>query len=175
MLQRLIDDLRRRAPLERTTAEMAALLTAGYTNWSPGRALIARPGSYTRTLAYGDENFEVVLLNWSAGVPSAIHDHGDQHCWMLVIDGTLLIEDFARLDAGDVAGYARVEARGSSLLEPGGLDLRAGRFSLHRVAATPAAPVISLHVYSGRLHEYLAYDDAGLRCKPVVSEYDDII
>jgi predicted metal-dependent enzyme (double-stranded beta helix superfamily) len=175
MLQRLIDNLRRRAPLERTTAEMGALLASGYANWSPGRALIARPGSYTRTLAYGDENFEVVLLNWSAGVPSAIHDHGDQHCWMLVLDGTLWIEDFARLDAGDVAGYAHVEARGSSLLEPGGLDLRSGRFSLHRVGATPASRAISLHVYAGPLREYLAYDDVNRRCEPVASEYDEII
>ncbi len=175
MLRRLIDDLRRRAPLERTTAEMAALLTSGFSDWSPGQALIARPGSYTRTLAYGDENFEVVLVNWSAGVPSPIHDHGDQHCWMLVLDGTLWIEDFARLDAGDVAGYARVEARGSNLLEPGGLDLRSGRFSLHRVAATPAARAVSLHVYAGRLREYLAYDDVAQRCRPVASEYDDII
>jgi len=174
MLQRLIDDLRRQPPLARTTADMATLLTTGASQWIP-RPLIARDGTYTRTFAYGDDNFEILLLNWSPGAPTPIHDHGDQHCWMLVLAGRLQIDDYVRLDAGETPGHARVRAQGSSLLETGGLDLRSGRFSLHRVAATPDARAVTLHVYSGRLDQYLVYDEAAGRCAPAFSSLDDKI
>src|SRR5689334_15229087 len=154
MLQRLVDDLRRKPPLARSTAEMAALLMTGLADWSPGR-LIARAGGYTRTCACSDQDFEIVLINWSAGAPSPIHDHADQHCWMLVLSGRLQIDDYLCLDTGDVPGYALIRAAGSSVLEQGGLDLRAGRFSLHRVAATDDSPAVTLHIYSGPIREYL--------------------
>jgi|SRR5580698_1070920 predicted metal-dependent enzyme (double-stranded beta helix superfamily) len=175
MLHRLIEDFRVRGPLERTNAEMARLLAFACERWSPGRPLLSREGAYTRTCAYRDESVEVLLLNWAAGAASALHDHGDQHCWMLVLDGMLQVDDYVRLDAANIAGAARVEARDSRMLAPGGLDLRSGRFDLHRVAATPEARAVSLHVYAGPLRKFLVYDEATRRCEAALGTYDDVL
>lgn len=174
MLQRLIDDLRACGPLERGNSEVGALLAATAADWRP-RGLVSRPGTYTRTCAYRDARFEVLLLNWAPGAASAIHDHGDQHCWMLVLDGLLQVDDYVRLDPGDVPGYAHVEPRGCRVLEEGEMDLRSGRFDLHRVAATGGSPAVSLHVYSGPLLRFLIYDEATRRCESARGTYDDVL
>jgi cysteine dioxygenase len=175
VLRRLIDDLRVRGPLERGTAEVGALLNAAGDSWAPERPLMVRAGAYTRTCAYRDTAFEVVLLNWTRGAASPIHDHGDQHCWMMVLEGRLEVEDFVRLDPGEVPGHAHVEPRGTRLLEPGGMDLRSGRFDLHRVAATSTMPAVSLHVYSAPLRNYLVYDQLAGRCEIAHGTYDEVL
>lgn len=175
MLHQLIDTLRARGPLDRTAAEMGALLAAGAYAWSGDRRLTSRVGAYTRTRAYRDATFEVLLLNWSAGSASPIHDHGDQHCWMLVLEGALDVEDYTRLDDGTVPGHARVEACGFGTLGPGDMDLRSGRFDLHRVVANGLSPAVSLHVYSRPLARFLVYDELTRRCEMTYSTYDDVL
>ena len=175
MLRRLIDELRSRSPLQRDSSEVGALLSAGANEWPSGRRLVARPDAYTRTCAYRDTAFEIVLLNWAPGAASPIHDHGDQHCWMLVMDGVLEVDDYVRLDPADVPGYAHVEQRGSRRLEAGGMDLRSGRFDLHRVAARGGAAAVSLHLYSGPLRQYLVYDEPARRCETVHGIFDEVL
>jgi cysteine dioxygenase len=175
VLRRLIDDLRARGPLERGSSEVAELLARCGDDLPLNPKLVSRPGSYTRTCAYRDAAFEVVLLNWATGSASPIHDHGDQHCWMLVLRGRLEVEDYVRLDPGDVPGYAHVEPCGSRTLDAGGMDLRAGRFDLHRVAATSEAPALSLHVYSAPLRTFLVYDEPARRCTTAWGAYDEVL
>jgi predicted metal-dependent enzyme (double-stranded beta helix superfamily) len=94
---------------------------------------------------------------------------------MVVLDGRLEVEDYVRLDAADVAGYAHVEARGSHILEPGEMDLRSGRFDLHRVGATRDARAVSLHVYSAPLRSFLIYDELARRCEVARGTYDAVV
>lgn len=175
LLRPLLDALRDRTPLERSTSEMADLLTAARSSWPLGRPLLSRPGGYTRTCIYRDEHFEVLFLNWSAGAVSALHDHGGQHCWLTVLEGQLQVDDYLRLDAGDTPGFALVEPNGSRVLSPGDLDLRSARFDLHRVGATVRGPAVSLHVYAAPLRSYLVYDEAGRRCQTVIGTYDEVL
>ena len=154
---------------------MGDLLARRSQDWPGTSRLIFRSGGYTRTCAYRDARFELLLLNWAPGAASEIHDHGNQHCWMLVLDGRLAVDDYVRLDAGDLGGYAHVEARGSQVLGAGAMDLRSGRYDLHRVSATPDAPAISLHVYAGPLREFLVYDEAARRCKAARGTYDEVL
>ncbi len=175
MLRPLVDDLRVRTPLERSSTEMADLLMSASESWPAGHQLFVRPGGYTRTRAYRDQRFEVLLHNWEAGAISRLHDHGDQHCWMAVLDGQLQVDDYARLDAGSVPGFARVEPTGSRVLGPGDLDLRSGRFDLHRVGAVCNVPAVSLHVYAGPLLSYSIYDELTQRCETVAGTYDDVL
>lgn len=154
---------------------MGRLLQRASGGWAGGLTLLSRSNAYTRTCAYRDDAFEVVLLNWSSGAISAIHDHGDQDCWMLVLSGRLQVDDYVRLDRGDVRSYARVEATGSRMLEAGGLDTRGGRFDLHRVTASEGQTAVSLHVYSAPLREYLIYDELARRCETAFGKYDDVL
>lgn len=175
MLPRLIESLRARGPLERESAEMAALLSESGAAWPFVPRLLSRQGAYTRTCAYQDRRFEILLLNWTPGAVSAIHDHGDQHCWMSVLEGRLEVEDYVRLDAGDVGGYAHVEQCGARTLEQGEVDLRSGRFDLHRVAAAGNGPAVSLHIYAGPLRQFLIYHEFARRCETVFGGYDDVL
>jgi len=174
VLRQLVDDLRGVPPSGRSRLDIERLLQESGARWSGGLRLISRRGAYTRTCAYRDDGFEVLLLNWAPGVASEIHDHGDQDCWTLVLSGRLQVDDYARLDPGDVRGYACVQAQSSRILGAGGLDTRAGRFDLHRVAALDA-PAVSLHVYSAPLREYLIYDELARRCETAFGTYDDVI
>lgn len=175
MLRELIDDLRARVPFSDQGPELGALLARRAHGWGAVPRLISRPGGYTRTCAYRDSGFEVLLLNWAPGASSLIHDHGGQHCWMLVLDGKLDVEDYVRLDAGNVAGYAHVESHGRRRLMRGETDARSGRFDLHRVTATRDASAVSLHVYSGPLRRFFVYDEANRRCEAVTGTYDEVL
>jgi cysteine dioxygenase len=175
MLRPLIDRLTLRAPLERSISEMAELLAAARGPWLLGLPLPKSPGSYTRTCVHRAERFEVLLLNWDAGAVSAVHDHGGVHCWMMVVEGELLVDDYVRLDRADVPGVARVAPRGSRSMPPGGLDLRSGPFDLHRVSASRNGPALSLHVYAAPLEEFLIYDEAAQRCQPMRGTYDEVL
>jgi cysteine dioxygenase len=175
MLRQLIDDLRARGPLDRGSSDVVGVLTNRAGAWGAGRRLAIRPGGYTRTCAYRNNDFEVLLLNWAPGAASLIHDHGDQHCWMIVLDGRLDVEDYARVDNGEIPGYAHVEACGWQRLEPGETDFRSGRFDIHRVTATTDAPAVSLHVYSAPLRQFLVYDPIAHRCESARSTYDEVL
>lgn len=170
MLSDFVSDLRRLPPLDRAEADMARLLEAIASGPSTGPALPRRPADYTRTCAYADERFEVVLLDWSAGAVSAIHDHGGQHCWLVVAQGRLRVDDFERVDDGLDPGKASLAARGSRVLGVGGLDLRSGPHDIHRVCADEHA--VSLHVYARPLNEFLVYDERTHRCSRARGAYD---
>jgi predicted metal-dependent enzyme (double-stranded beta helix superfamily) len=172
----LVDDLRCTPPLDRSLDEMARLLRSACSSDGPlNRRLISRPKSYTRTCLYRDDRFEVLLLNWSPGAASALHDHGGQHCWLAVLEGRLDIDDYVRLDEGDVPGHARIGARGSRMLERGGLDLRSGRYDLHKVSARRDEPAVSLHVYSQPLEKFMIYDQTAQRCESAFGTYDEVV
>ncbi len=175
MSRQLIEDLRLRGPLDRPSSEVGSLLAGTAAQWPSRCRLLGRRGGYTRTCAYRDAAFEVLLLNWAAGAASPIHDHGDQHCWMLVLEGRLEVEDFVRLDRAEVRGHAQVESRGLRTLDAGELDVRSGRFDLHRVASPNGVPALSLHLYSRPLRTYLTYDPSAQRCEPAQGVYDDFL
>jgi predicted metal-dependent enzyme (double-stranded beta helix superfamily) len=174
LLREFVAALRRVPPLERAERDMARMLGSAAASDGPAPSLPARAGSYTRTCAYVDERFEVLLLDWSPGAASEIHDHGGQHCWFVVLQGCLRVDDYGRVDAGDVPGKAVLEARGSRLLGPGDLDLRSGRFDIHRVAAGETR-ALTLHVYARPLHAYLLYDQRAQSCRPSRGTYDRVL
>ncbi|HEY1978252.1 MAG TPA: cysteine dioxygenase family protein [Candidatus Baltobacteraceae bacterium] len=174
MLATLIEELRTVPPQSRGERAMGVLLSEAAAAFSQfERPLIYRPNCYTRTCAYYDDRFEILLLNWAQNVASAIHDHGGQHCWLTVLSGQLQIENYERLDNEETPGRALVVPRDCATLGPGDLDVRSGPFDIHRVAAGRGG-AISLHVYAGPLRSFLVYDEFGQRCEPAHGGYDEI-
>ena len=106
----------------------------------PAPSLPSRPGSYTRTCAYADDRFEVLLLDWWPGAASEIHDHGGQHCWFVVLQGTLARRRLRpRRCAATIRATRRSKRAVLGELGRGDLDVRSGRFDIHRVAASQRA------------------------------------
>ena len=42
---------------------------------------------YTRNCIADTEKFELILICWCAGHQTSIHDHGEEECWVKVIEG----------------------------------------------------------------------------------------
>jgi predicted metal-dependent enzyme (double-stranded beta helix superfamily) len=127
------------------------------------RLVYLRPERYTRTLLYRDGRFELILVCWSPGARSPIHDHGEQDCWLLPLAGSLSLEDFA-LVGGELHCVRRRDRVRT-------LDHRDLSHQIHRVSA--AAPALSLHLYARPIDRCRIYDDAG-RSQMIRLGYDRI-
>jgi cysteine dioxygenase len=176
MLTELIFSLRETPPRQRTEAEMLSLLAGAAEAYGRDRQpLVSRPDAYTRTCVYLDERFEVLLLNWSPGAYSALHDHGAEHCWMMVLEGRLLVDNYDRIDGCDVPRYAVVLPRDSRTLDIGDVDLGSSPANLHRVTAADSYGAVSLHVYARPLREFMIYDEFAQSCRPGTTHYDAVL
>jgi predicted metal-dependent enzyme (double-stranded beta helix superfamily) len=175
-LDGLVANLACTPPLDRDGAEMAAVLTdVCARGLLQGIRLDSRPGRYTRTCAYFDDRFELLLLNWARGSASDIHDHGGHHCWLGVIDGVLELENYERLDDGTCEGRAEIVRRDSTILQTGQVDLRFEPFDIHRVSNAGMRPAVSLHVYARPLRTFGVYDEFSQSRRTVHGRYDAIL
>jgi predicted metal-dependent enzyme (double-stranded beta helix superfamily) len=115
--------------------------------------LPAIPRAYSRTRLLLTPRFEIVAMNWTAGAVSPIHDHGASRCWVLMLEGTLEVENFAR----DVTPRS-VHASERLTLRQGDLDHRLGPTELHRVANPAAQSAFSLQLYAAPIATYSIFD-----------------
>ena len=100
---------------------------------------------YARTLVHRCDAFELLLLTWSPGSGSPIHDHDGQDCWFVPLAGAFDLDDYAILD--ERGSEARLMPLRSRRLHAGELDRRDRYEGVHSV--TPASPLaVSLHLYA---------------------------
>ena len=174
MFRSFVEDLRSIDPLRRGPEQMSRLLAAAAQTGEHFEPFVLSPESYTRTCLFADDRFEVVMLDWAAGASSAIHDHGGQHCWFVVLQGNLIVQNYDRVDDCGTTGRAVLEWRAWENLDPGALDVRSGPFDIHRVASN-GERAVSLHVYAKPLSEYLVYEPSLARCQTARGTYDRVI
>jgi predicted metal-dependent enzyme (double-stranded beta helix superfamily) len=122
-----------------------------------------RPRHYTRSLIYRDAHLELLVLRWSAGAATPIHDHDGQECWFLPLAGAFTCWDY-RLD-----GNLRLVERRDGVRS---LDYQPGGAQIHRVAAP--GPSLSLHLYAAPVDRCRVYDAAG-RAAWLHNHYDMVV
>ncbi len=132
------------------------------------------PRRYTRNLVYRDARVEVMLVCWDTGSASPIHDHGGQRCWLRVLSGVMLMEDFPLLSGGHAPGPARLgPPRTRGPVGEGAVDFRGPEDSVHRVSVLEG-PAVTLHVYAAPVEECLIFDTHRHRCVARRLEYHSI-
>jgi cysteine dioxygenase len=114
------------------------------------------PALYTRNLVARNEQFEMLVLCWSAGQESPIHDHAGQHCFMAVLEGQIEELQYA-LPAGGGPGRLRLTTRRT--LERGQVAYIHDRIALHKVRPAGGRPAVSLHLYSRPIDVCQVYDE----------------
>jgi cysteine dioxygenase len=169
-----VDDLRQVDPVRRGPDQMSRLLAAAANSVRTVEPYVKGPASYTRTCLFADDRFEVLMLDWAPGANSAIHDHGGQHCWFVVLQGKLVVQNYDRVDDCATTGRAVLEWRSWESLDSGALDVRSGPYDIHRVA-TDNERAVSLHVYAKPLDQFLVYEPTLARCQTTHSTYDRVI
>lgn len=129
---------------------------------------------YTRTLVHKDDSFEILVLHWTPGCASAIHDHGGALCWLAVASGQMGIENYLRHDSGQTPGYAAIGLEGREELTAGAVDHRQDDVHLHRCIARGEGAV-TLHVYAHAIGHFNTFDEAAHTCSRVSTTYDAVI
>ncbi|KAE9374719.1 cysteine dioxygenase [Stipitochalara longipes BDJ] len=101
---------------------------------------------YTRNLVdEGNGKSNLLVLVWSPGKGSPVHDHADAHCLMKVLKGTLKETrfDFPRNNATALAVIKE------TLYQHGQVTYMADELGLHKISnPDPVNSAVSLHLYT---------------------------
>jgi predicted metal-dependent enzyme (double-stranded beta helix superfamily) len=116
------------------------------------------PHAYSRTRLAIAPEYEIVAMNWAPQSISPVHDHGASRCWVLMLDGTLDVQNFA-CDPVAAASVATIRETERLELHPGDIDHRLGPAELHRVRnPSRSQNAFSLQLYARPLTTYSVFD-----------------
>lgn len=102
---------------------------------------------YARNLIHKCEEYELIALTWLPGQKTAVHDHGDSHCWTFLLSGQLSFQNYA-------------EKKGKLLTVGDAKKVSAGEFDYvtasnvwHSIANESTKPAVSIHLYATPITE----------------------
>jgi len=100
---------------------------------------------YTRNLVdVGNGKFNLLILCWGPGMGSSIHDHTDSHCFVKVLDGSLLETRYAWPEDSE----SPMEETGSDLHNTNGVTYISDKIGLHRMENPSHSDcTVTLHLY----------------------------
>ncbi|KAG6015344.1 hypothetical protein E4U43_005407 [Claviceps pusilla] len=102
---------------------------------------------YTRNLVdEGNGKSNLLVLVWSPGKGSPIHDHGNAHCLMKILHGSLTETRYAFPDVDAEPGP--MEIISEKTYEKNGVTYMADELGLHRVSNRGSDFAVSLHLYT---------------------------
>ena len=159
-LDQLVHDLRAifaSDPTGAAAAERLRSYVATYDDWR--EFVLLDQSTYTRNLIDKSERFELLLLGWSAGQASPVHNHEGQNCWMGVLEGGVeeLGYSFPCPDRGTLEGP--LEQTCDKRFLRGEVAFIRDEIGLHLVRPANAEPAVSLHLYAKPFGECNCYCD----------------
>ncbi|KAK9435099.1 Cysteine dioxygenase [Metarhizium brunneum] len=102
---------------------------------------------YTRNLVdEGNGKSNLLVLVWSPGKGSPIHDHGNAHCLMKILHGSLTETRYAFPEDDDDEGPMQVISE--KTYKENGVTYMADELGLHRVSNRGSDFAVSLHLYT---------------------------
>jgi cysteine dioxygenase len=132
------------------------------------------PYAYTRTRLIERPHFEIVAMQWAAGSVSPIHDHGASRCWVLMLEGTLDVENFER-DVEIKSQNISMRPNGKLTLKADDIDSRYGPTELHRVVNSSSESAYSLQLYATPIATYNVFDEHTNTSRVVTATCDFVI
>ncbi|MFM1870639.1 MAG: hypothetical protein RL398_61 [Planctomycetota bacterium] len=174
-LQSLVERLDRLAPGEITLDRVQGIVGDGLLEEATLRPYIgARPDKYARRLVHRGPFFDVMVLTWSPGQFTPVHNHAGNSGWVRLVRGQISEETFKLVpgsslpnanvaaDPADKGGCVGLERTGEGIITQVGAVATADRIrAIHRLG-NPARPggdlTVTLHVYSLPHDSCLAFD-----------------
>ncbi|KAK6081092.1 cysteine dioxygenase type I [Seiridium cupressi] len=101
---------------------------------------------YTRNLVdEGNGKSNLLVLVWTPGKGSPIHDHGNAHCLMKILRGSLTE---ARFDFPDETQAKEMKMKSRTVHEENAVAYMADELGLHRMTNEGSDFAVSLHLYT---------------------------
>ena len=104
------------------------LMKFDYSKFSP------KPDSYSRNRIFNNESFEILILAWDKDSKTPVHDHPENGCVLLLLDGSLVEER--------ISEYTTIFSK----VIPGKLSYIDNTHGKHSITAKKKS--WSLHIYS---------------------------
>lgn len=128
----------------------------------PGQVKSVSADHYARHLLYRDpqERYEVIVMAWSPGQTTPIHDHSGIWCVEGVIEGVIDVTryDLRAMIGKDAATMAQTEVIHAGLGQCGALI---PPVEYHRISNPYERAAFTLHVYGGRMRTCRVFLDRG--------------
>lgn len=150
-LDRALADSSRGAKVARLLEDYAS---SGASDWRSFALFGAN--YYSRNLIRRSDLYELIVLCWSPGQRSPIHDHAAQRCWMGVLEGRVQ-ETLYRVTEG---GQLAVTEGPRREFGTGGVAYIVDDVGWHRIEPIGPAAAVTLHLYSRPIRECRIYDEA---------------
>lgn len=98
--------------------------------------------SYTRNLVFRNDCFEIMVICWNSSQRSCIHDHPNNGCFLKVLKGDLIEENYKMID-GKATLVKTTELTGNSIA------YQQGKTGIHRIINPhDCHQTVTLHIYS---------------------------
>eukprot|EP01111_Echinosteliopsis_oligospora_P018238 TRINITY_DN823_c0_g1_i1.p1 TRINITY_DN823_c0_g1~~TRINITY_DN823_c0_g1_i1.p1 ORF type:complete len:227 (+),score=47.40 TRINITY_DN823_c0_g1_i1:243-923(+) len=114
------------------------------------------PLKYSRNLVARTPLYELMVICWSEGQVSPIHNHEGQRCWMAVAEGNLEETQFIFKDTKTIYGSGELEKTETTALLQGTVGYITDEIGLHIIRPT-TKNAISIHLYSYPIAECNIY------------------
>ncbi|CAJ0608762.1 unnamed protein product [Cylicocyclus nassatus] len=127
---------------------------------------------YTRNLVdVGNGKYNLMLLCWGPGMGSSIHDHTDSHCFVKMLDGTLLETRYDWPNEDDKE--APLKKISMNRYEVNGVSYMNDKLGLHRMEnPSHSDSAVSMHLYIPAYETCNAFDErTGKKTKCQVTFY----
>ncbi|KAI1725739.1 cysteine dioxygenase type I domain-containing protein [Ditylenchus destructor] len=135
------------------------------------------PHKYTRNLVdIGNGKFNLLILCWGPGTGSSIHDHTDAHCFVKVLEGSLLETRFAWPETcgeDDEENAKPMVETGSDVYTTNGVTYISDNIGLHRMEnPSHSDPAVTLHLYIPPFEHCQIFDQrTGKKAESIVTFY----
>lgn len=116
-----------------------------YASWSDD--------NYTRNCIFFNEKFELILLCWSKGQSTPIHDHGGEECWVKVIEGEIKETIYKEEKNGNLTAIR------TSISKHNDVTYMKDFMGYHTLENVSNARTMSLHVYAKPIHKCQTFNE----------------
>ena len=131
---------------------------------------------YTRNLIDKTSLYELIAICWEIGQGSSIHNHREQHCWMLVPIGSLVVQNYRVLFQDLAAGKCRLERSDLVEMNPANPVAVDPREPVHKVdnPGDFQQRAVSLHIYSRPFDTCDVYSEEQQSCGTIRLYYNSV-
>ncbi len=109
--------------------------------------------SYTRNCIADNEKYELILLCWSAGQKTPIHDHGGEECWVKILKGEFQEKIYTADESGNLNIIKTINSKAEDITYM--IDF----MGYHSIQNMSTEKSMSLHLYAKPIRSCNIFDE----------------